>query len=86
MFKFAFIMNIPGESPETYSTVFENSEEYDLFVGSDNMDMAAGLVKKYAEEGFDLIDLCGDFNEDLAKKIYGDRTGKTEGILCGLFS
>lgn len=76
MFKFAFMMNIPGESPETYSAMFENSEEYDLFVGSDNMEMAAGLVKKYAEEGFDLIDLCGDFNEDLVNKFTEIAQGK----------
>jgi hypothetical protein len=69
VFKFAFIMNIPGESPETYSKVFENEEEYDLFVGSGDMETAAWLVKKYAGEGFDLIDLCGDFNEELAKEF-----------------
>ena len=51
MFKFAFMMNIPGESPETYSAMFENSEEYDLFVGSDNMEMAAGLVKNMLKKG-----------------------------------
>ena len=69
MFKFAFIMNIPGESPKTYSKVYENAESYSLFAGTGDMDMAAGLVKQLAGEGFEVINLCGDFDDDITKKF-----------------
>jgi hypothetical protein len=69
MSKFALIMNVPGESPETYSKSYENAESINLFVGSGDMEMAAGLVKQYADDGFELINLCGDFNEELAKRF-----------------
>ncbi len=78
MSKFALIMNVPGESPETYSKAYENAESYNLFVGSGNDEMAAELVRQFAEDGFELINLCGDFNEEHAKRFIEIGQGKME--------
>ena len=67
--KFAFIANIPGVTPETYSTVFETKGSYNLVAGVDGMDAAKEYVKKLAEEGFELINLCGDFDDDITAEI-----------------
>ena len=77
MLKYAFIINVPGQTPETYSAVYENSESYNVLVGSDNMDMAEELVKKYVADGFTLFNLCGDFDDEITAKL---RTAAGEGI------
>ncbi|GAB1475478.1 hypothetical protein MASR2M70_03100 [Bacillota bacterium] len=78
MTKFALIMNVPGESPETYSKAYENAESYNLFVGSGNDEMAAALVRQFAEDGFEAINLCGDFNEEHVKRFVEIGQGKIE--------
>lgn len=67
--KFAFIANVPGVTPETYSTVFETAGSYNLVAGVDGMDAAKEYVAKLAEDGFELINLCGDFDEEITAEI-----------------
>lgn len=67
--KFAFIANVAGVTPETYSTVYETAGNYALVAGVDGMDAAKDYVKKLADEGFDLINLCGDFNDEITAEI-----------------
>lgn len=67
--KFAFIANIPGVTPETYSTVFETAGSYNLIAGVDGMDAAKEYVAKLAEEGFELLNLCGDFDDEITAEI-----------------
>lgn len=69
MFKYAFIENVAGASPENYSFVYENEESYNLVAGTDNDEMTEELVKKLAGEGFELIDLCGYFDDEAAEKL-----------------
>lgn len=69
MLKFAFIMNIPGESPETFSAVYENEESYNLVVGTGSMDMAKDYLKKLVDDGFTLINLCGDFDDEITAEM-----------------
>lgn len=69
MLKFAYIMNIPGETPQTYSAVFENEDGYNYFVGVDGTESAAALVKQLDAEGFTLIDLCGDFDDKTTEAL-----------------
>lgn len=71
-------MNVSGVSPESYSKVFENEDSYNLFAGTGSMEMAAELVKKLAEEGFDLINLCGDFDDDITKRFIEIGQGKMQ--------
>ena len=69
MLKFVFMINMPGQNPDTFSAVYENDESYNLIVGSDNMDMAKDLAAKYAAEGFTLFNLCGDFDDAITAEI-----------------
>lgn len=67
--KFAFIMDVKGASPETYSTVFETAGRYNLVAGVDGQEAAAEYIEKLAAEGFDEIDLSGDFDDEFAARI-----------------
>ncbi|MEI8216001.1 MAG: DUF6506 family protein [Eubacteriales bacterium] len=76
MSKYALIMNVPGESPDTYSAVYEKDENYELYVGTGSMDMADELFKKLASEGFEHINLCGDFDDEITKRFIESGQGK----------
>lgn len=67
--KYAFIANIAGVTPETYSTVFETRGSYNLVAGVDGLEAGKEYVKKLAEEGFELFNLCGDFDDDMTAEI-----------------
>ena len=67
--KFAFVANIAGVSPETYSTVYETAGNYNLVAGVDGMSAAKEYIRKLAEDGFELINLCGDFNDEVTEEI-----------------
>jgi len=69
MIKYAMMIHVPGESPATYSTVYDNQEYHDLYVGVDNMEMGAGLMAQLAEEGYEMVNLCGDFDDETVKKF-----------------
>ena len=55
MLKYAFLINVPGQSPDTYKGVYENSESYNVIAATDNMDMAKEYVGKLAADGFTLL-------------------------------
>lgn len=76
MFKYAFIENVPGSSPETYSFVYENDESYSLVTGTSSFEMTEELAKKLDQEGYDLIDLCGDFDDEAVAKLSKSFTGE----------
>ena len=65
MLKFAFLINVPGQSPETFSGTYENSESFNLVAGTDNMEMAKEFVAKLVGEGYTLLNLCGDFDDEV---------------------
>jgi len=69
MIKFAFIANVGGVTPETYSTVFKTPGSYNLIAGVDGMDAAKKYIKMLAKEGFELINLCGDFDDEITEEI-----------------
>lgn len=69
MFKYAFIENVEGASPEQYSFIYENAESYNMVAGTSSFEMTQELVKKLDSEGYDLIDLCGDFDDEAVKKL-----------------
>lgn len=78
MFKYAFIEETEGASPETYSFTYENAESRSFVAGVNDMDMAGDLVKKLAQEGVELIDLCGAFDEERARRLRTAAEGKVE--------
>ena len=65
MLKFAFLINVPGETPGTFSGIYENSESFNLVAGTDNMEMAKEFVAKLVGEGYTLLNLCGDFDDEV---------------------
>ena len=69
MLKYAFFVNCPGQTPETYKGVYENAESYNLVIGTDNMDMAVDYAGKLAADGFTLFNLCGDFDDEITAKM-----------------
>lgn len=71
MFKYVFIANVPGTSPETYSASYANEESVTSVLGVSSAEMADELVKKYDQEGYDLIDFCGDFDDADVERFLG---------------
>lgn len=69
MLKYAFLINVPGQTPEEYCGVYENSESYNVIAGTDNMDMAKEFVGKLAADGFTLLNLCGDFDDEVTAQM-----------------
>lgn len=67
--KFAFVVNVEGATPETYSMVYETKKNYSKVVGVDGMEAAKGYVTKLASEGYELINLCGDFDDEITAEM-----------------
>lgn len=69
MLKFAFIAKMPGENPEKFVTTYENAESCNYVVGVDNMEEAKACVKKLANEGYSLLNLCGAFDDEITAEL-----------------
>ncbi len=69
MLKFAFLINVPGETPGTFAGSYENSESFNLVAGTDNMVMAKEFVAKLVDEGYTLFNLCGDFDDEVTTQM-----------------
>lgn len=69
MLKFAFLINTPGQTPESYSKTYENAESFNLLAGTPDMDAAKAYVKKLADEGYTLFNLCGDFDDEITAQM-----------------
>ena len=74
--KYAFIMNSAGLDPESYSVTYENGGNQYYFTAVHGMKMTRELAAKLAADGFDLIDLCGDFDEEKALEVEKCTAGK----------
>ena len=69
MLKYAFLINVPGQNPESYNGVYENSESYNVVAGTGDMEMAKEYVAKLAADGFTLLNLCGDFDDEITAQL-----------------
>jgi len=78
MFTYAFIANSEGHTPEDYFWNYENDAMKFKFLVTSGMDMTKKYAKKLADDGFEYIDLCGDFDEDKAKEICSATDGRIE--------
>ena len=78
LMKYAFIMNSAGLDPESYSTTCENGSSQYLFTAVHGMKMARELAAKLAEDGYGLIDLCGDFDGQKAVEVEKAAAGKIQ--------
>lgn len=76
MTKYAFIINLPGQTPETFSSEFQVEGSYNIVVGTDNFDSAREYIRVKVEEGFSMFNLCPDFNDETTEElqqIVGDK-------------
>lgn len=69
MFKFAFLINVPGVSPETYFTVYETNESYSIVAGVDGMEAAKEYMKQLLKKDIKVFDLCGDFDDETTDQM-----------------
>lgn len=76
--KYAFIMNSGTLDPETYSTLYEDRKNQYYFAAVHGMNMARQIAKKLADDGYDFIDLCGDFDAEKAADIKKAADGKVQ--------
>jgi hypothetical protein len=70
------MINVPGESPKTYSKVYETHESHELYAGVSDIDMAEGLMKQLSEEGFEMVNLCGAFDDETVQRFIKIGQGK----------
>lgn len=69
MFKFVYLINTPGYTPETYNAHYANEESDNWIVGTNDFDNAIEYAKKMAAEGYGCFNLCGDFDDEMTAKI-----------------
>lgn len=74
--KYAFIMNSRTLNPENYSVQYDDKENHYYFTGVHGMKMTRELAKKLTDDGYEIIDLCGNFNEEKAEEIRTVSEGK----------
>lgn len=67
--KYAFIMNSGTLSPETYSELYKDRQNQYYFAAVHGMAMTLELANKLGGEGYDFIDLCGDFDAEKAEEV-----------------
>lgn len=67
--KFAFILNTNGGHPETYNVNYDISDEENWIYGVTGVEEGIEFAKTLKEKGFDLVNLCGDFDETMAAEI-----------------
>jgi RecA/RadA recombinase len=76
--KYAFIMNSGTLDPETYSKLYEDRSNRYYFAATHGMEMTRELAKQLADDNYDFIDLCGDFDEEKAADIKKAADGKVQ--------
>lgn len=69
MFKFAFFCNSTTLTPENYCKELSGTDFKGRVYGVNSLEVACSAAKRLADEGFDEIDLCGDFDEAMALEI-----------------
>lgn len=78
MFKYAFFVNSETLTPENYKKELRGDDFEGVVCGINSLELACETAKKLAEQGFEEIDLCGDFNDEMAKEIKEFAGGKIE--------
>lgn len=69
MLKYAYILNIEGLHPDTYTAEVFKTDTLTRYYGVDNMEETMEVVKKIKEEGFELINLCSAYDDEMTKEV-----------------
>ncbi len=75
MFKFAFFVNSTSLTPDNYSKHLYGKSFTGLVCGVNSMELACTKAKELEESGFDEIELCGDFDREMAQVIKDSTSG-----------
>lgn len=78
MKKYAFIENVPGLSVDGYMKTFDDGEWLNQIAGFDGMDKVMDYAKALIQDGYSLINLCGDFGEEHVAELMKDAPEGTE--------
>jgi len=76
MLKYAFIANSETMSPDKYHYEYDSDDMKFRFFAVNNMDMTKKCAAGLADEDFEYIDLCGDFDAEKAQEVADARNGK----------
>jgi hypothetical protein len=65
----AFIVRGPGYHPEVHRTSFVSPSFSTVFVGVSSVDEATAIAAALADEGVQIIELCGGFTATEARRV-----------------
>lgn len=69
MLKCAFIVMFKGVTPKTYAAVYKNQQCYCLMAGVSHQQMGIKYVRKLVEHEYTVINLSGEFDDDVAQML-----------------
>ena len=72
MNKYAFLENVPDLSVDAYSDFFDDGEWLSLIAGLNVVDKVMEYAKELIADGYSLINLCGDFNDEHIAELMKD--------------
>lgn len=75
--KFAFIAHYEGLQDE-YTAICDKGANYNQFYGVDSIKSGKELVIKLEQDGYGLINLCGDFDADITADIAASTKGNVK--------
>ena len=78
MNKYAFLENVPDLSVDGYSDCFDDGEWLSLVAGLNGVEQVLEYAKELIADGYSLINLCGDFNEEHVAELMKDAPEGTE--------
>jgi len=78
MNKYAFLENVPDLSVDGYADSFDDGEWLSHVAGFNGMDRVLDYAKELIADGYSLINLCGDFNEEHVAELMKDAPDGTE--------
>ncbi len=68
MLKYAYILNIEGLHPDTYTAEVWKTDTLTRYYGTDNMEETMEVIRKIKEEGFTLVNLCSAYDDAMTKE------------------
>lgn len=74
--KFAYILMGKGFDPQVNRVALCNEWNNCAVVGVDNMELAVSAAKQLRDEGVDVIELCGAFDDSMTREIIDALDGK----------
>lgn len=69
IFKYGFIMLSDTYTPENYQGTIKDESFLTYTCAVNSLEMACAMAKELAEQGFECIELCGDFDDEMTAQI-----------------